>query len=1261
VEDLLSKDAGDESVAEEIEAAEAELRQGRARLALPVLRRRLSDLRFMWSWGLREAWFAMFHVGLFVIAVTSLLPVVVLKFLQTFFVSLLSRVPVVGYAMQILVASPLSALTYRASSFCGDAFFFMHFKVHGINGDFNDMRWLLVHRDVEIAGLVSAIEALEKEAGDVGDGSESGGPSVGGRIVGVACCFVVSLALPALLIAFAELQPWGPPADGIHCLGAADTSPSYPTLMIVVGALTVLCLCCGTGLGKITSNREHRRVFFFMVLCCCGLPLLATALMMWIYMAGSPPECGIGMWVLGCVTLVTSVLASCGLFLTVKTLGETAAARSASTVNEVEEKEINELEDKLRGLWRRGGFRAKQAADQKKIRNHILDALLRTSTRDLAHEHTCRRFLHAVQHLVEQCRVLPMRTTHVKYQKPGLGDLFDEKKLKEEAMEWLSGVEVLEEGYEHEDVERLLELFALGTRQGEAVLKSSELASWREARHMAALDVAHECLDDYNLDQLATGKCRHLHPRTVSRVQAEFLAGFVCLHAPGPVTIELPAPVVPIVLGGRTDRRVGVLTDSATAGAELHALLGNDSLHGDGSHDEPEGQAMGLKVSESGGIDLKSRMSVEGLRVLAAGVRWRYGRGASRAALLSWLRCQREQDEPAGVAHALGEVWAKASDSPSLAAVSDAQLQEWGVEAADVRAEVLARISRRCQVPVHIDVIRVDGNAGLGSADGGREAMRLLSELLPVLAPGLRELDCSSCKLGDEGVLALAEVVPQLSHLKYLEVTDNAFTGTVYTGARELRCAWQAARKPGVWLTTGDDNYGLWLSSTDIPYVLCSQLYRLWLSTMDFLFVLCSQLCHALPMLKTYKEVQRARAWPLEGLPAMAAEGRTKAVVELVQKYGANPDAKADRETGGTALHAAARGGHAETVEALVQTCGANPNATDKKTGGTALHAAARGGHAATVEALVQTCGAKLELTDKRGMTASVLACAEGHEVVAEKLVAPTHAAGALELQGRSGCSALLLAEAQGLASVVDKLHECGVSLMSHGRPDLLLYLAEVLGLTSVVDKLHECGVTVASRPDLLFWRGKLTSALRLVELNSIVTSALPFGKVSDGTEFTLRSRQRCPMGSKGYYELEILECDTLYPQYGFASASFQSVRGASGGRVGEDEHSWAVDGENHRARHKEEDKPYRCVWKTGDVVGLACDLDGMQVLVSVNGSFAPPNGLVFELAPHSVHGGLFAAFSGRRGELRYNLGQAPFKYAAPSSEYVGFSQFSEE
>ena len=370
-----------------------------------------------------------------------------------------------------------------------------------------------------------------------------------------------------------------------------------------------------------------------MVLCFCGLPLLATALMMWIYMATSPPECGIGMWVLGCVTLVTSVLACCGIFLTVNALGEMTSARISSAVNEVEEKEAMELEEKLRGLWRRGGFQAKQAADQEKIKKHILDALLRTSTREFAHEDTYRRFLHAIQHLVEQCRVLPMCTAHVKYQKPDLGDFARgscNEKLKKEALEWLSGVELLQEGYEHEDVERLLELFHVGTRQDE-VLKSSELVSWREARHMAALDVAHEYFDNYNLQQLATGKCRQLHPLTVSRVQAEFLAAFVCLHAPGPVTMHLPAPVVPIVLAGRTDRRVGVLTDTTTAVAELHSLLREDSLKGGGSNDETEGQEMGLKVDTEGKLYLEGKMSVDGIRLMAAGARWRYGRGASRS------------------------------------------------------------------------------------------------------------------------------------------------------------------------------------------------------------------------------------------------------------------------------------------------------------------------------------------------------------------------------------------------------------------------------------------------------------------------------------------------------------------------------------------------------------------------------------------------------------------------------------------------------
>ena len=126
------------------------------------------------------------------------------------------------------------------------------------------------------------------------------------------------------------------------------------------------------------------------------------------------------------------------------------------------------------------------------------------------------------------------------------------------------------------------------------------------------------------------------------------------------------------------------------------------------------------------------------------------------------------------MAHALGEVWANASDGPSLAAVSDEQLQKWGVETADVRAEVLVRIHHRYHVPVNITDINLNGNPALGSADGGTEDMRHLSELLPVLAPDLRYLSCRECKLGDEEVLELAKVLPQLPHLQHLNAIFNA-------------------------------------------------------------------------------------------------------------------------------------------------------------------------------------------------------------------------------------------------------------------------------------------------------------------------------------------------------------------------------------------------------------------------------------------------------------------------------------------------------
>ena len=257
----------------------------------------------------------------------------------------------------------------------------------------------------------------------------------------------------------------------------------------------------------------------------------------------------------------------------------------------------------------------------------------------------------------------------------------------------------------------------------------------------------------------------------------------------------------------------------------------------------------------------------------------------------------------------------------------------------------------------------------------------------------------------------------------------------------------------------------------------------------------------------------------------------------------------------------------------------------------------------------------------------------------------------------------------------------------------------------------------------------------------------------------TVRSALRCPLGSRGYYELEIMELDDECPQYGFAAPAFAGVLEASGEGVGDDEHSWAVDGARQRKWHvsndaggdqtntarlseafigldcdgdgvlsldeftplaktvgAEEDEdvkdlfnsldsdgdgavsesdfvaffrqefecddldgladeaqealqqllselrmlkdPYKCTWQAGDVIGLACDLNTMQMHVSVNGSFAAPNGAVFELDPDTAGDGLFAAFSGVSGKVRYNFGEVPFQHAPPAADYQAFAAF---
>jgi len=156
-----------------------------------------------------------------------------------------------------------------------------------------------------------------------------------------------------------------------------------------------------------------------------------------------------------------------------------------------------------------------------------------------------------------------------------------------------------------------------------------------------------------------------------------------------------------------------------------------------------------------------------------------------------------------------------------------------------------------------------------------------------------------------------------------------------------------------------------------------------------------------------------------------------------------------------------------------------------------------------------------------------------------------------------------------------------------------------------------------------------------------------------NGNLCTMFSKFTCPLGCKAYYELEVLKFDT-HPQYGFTTENFKRHMGFTHLGVGEDNQSWSFDGANKCKRHQVSEK-VDIEWKVGDVVGLACDLDSMQIMVSVNGSFSQHT---FTIERGAGINGLFPAFTGKEGKVRYNLGEEPFKHKPPSETFKAFCDY---
>ena len=79
--------------------------------------------------------------------------------------------------------------------------------------------------------------------------------------------------------------------------------------------------------------------------------------------------------------------------------------------------------------------------------------------------------------------------------------------------------------------------------------------------------------------------------------------------------------------------------------------------------------------------------------------------------------------------------------------------------------------------------------------------------------------------------------------------------------------------------------------------------------------------------------------------------------------------------------------------------------------------------------------------------------------------------------------------------------------------------------------------------------------------------------------------------------------------------------------------------------------------WRVGDVIGFALDIraaGAAAMSVSVNGSFAAPNGPAFT-DMQAAH--LSPAFTGD-GRYRVNFGERPFVHAPPDAEYMSVYAF---
>ena len=142
---------------------------------------------------------------------------------------------------------------------------------------------------------------------------------------------------------------------------------------------------------------------------------------------------------------------------------------------------------------------------------------------------------------------------------------------------------------------------------------------------------------------------------------------------------------------------------------------------------------------------------------------------------------------------------------------------------------------------------------------------------------------------------------------------------------------------------------------------------------------------------------------------------------------------------------------------------------------------------------------------------------------------------------------------------------------------------------------------------------------------------------------------------SKGWFYCEVgVLKNTGVAQFGVCTDGFEAAADCNGNGVGDDSFSFAVDGTRQL---KWPGGAYGSKWAVGQVIGFVIDMSKegcARMSVSVDGSFAAPNGLAFDAISAAW---LSPAFSAAFGKYQINFGASPFKHYPPHAFYVSVHQ----